>query len=237
MQRIYNNLIKGIKAYFKKNKYGKAVIGLSGGIDSSLSAYLVSKAIGNNNVFGIIMPEVGVTPRSSIDHAVKIANITKISYTIQTINEFLKPFKKLGWQQNYIALINTKSRIRANILYNYANTNNALVIGTSNKSELILGYFTKYGDGACDLEVIGDLYKTEVYKLAKHLKLPKEIIEKQPAAELFHGHTDEKELGASYEEIDKILKNKKYNSKLGKEIKKRIELNKHKTTAIPVIKK
>lgn len=236
MQKTYTEIIKGIKDYFKKNSYKKAVIGLSGGIDSSLSAYLIAKAIGNNSLFGILMPEIGLTQKSSIDHAIKIANIIKIRYTIQPINEFLKPFNKLKWEQNKIAAMNTKARIRANILYNYANANNALVVGTSNKSEILLGYFTKYGDGAADIEVIGDLYKTDVYKLAKFLKLPKEIIEKQPTAELYHGHTDEAELGASYEEIDKILKAKNFSSKLGKDIKKRVIGNEHKRVPAPVIK-
>lgn len=236
MKKIYNKLIKGVQVYFKKSSYKKAVIGLSGGIDSSLSAYLVAKAIGNNNLFGILMPEIGLTQRSSIDHAIKIANLIKIKYTIQPINEFLKPFAKLRWQQNKIAAINTKARIRANILYNYANANNALVIGTSNKSEILLGYFTKYGDGAVDIEVIGDLFKTQVYELAKFLKLPKEIIEKQPSAELYHGHTDEAELGASYAEIDKILKTKNFSSKLGKEIRKRVIENEHKRVPVPIIR-
>jgi len=236
MKKTYNKIIKGIKVYFKKNNYRKAVIGLSGGIDSSVAAYLTAKAIGNHNLFGILMPEIGVTQKSSIDHAIKLANIIKIKYTIQPIKEFLRAFNKLRWQQNKNAIMNTKARIRANILYNYANTNNALVIGTSNKSEILLGYFTKYGDGAVDVEVIGSLYKIQVYELAKFLKIPKEIIERQPTAELYHGHTDEEELGASYTEIDKILKTKKFNSKLGKTIKKRMDENEHKRTPTPIIK-
>ncbi|MBS3097742.1 NAD+ synthase [Candidatus Woesearchaeota archaeon] len=241
MQKTYSNLIKGIRQYFEKNNLKKAVIGLSGGIDSSLSAFLVAKAIGPKNLLGLIMPEIGVSSKESTEYAKKLAELIGISYSIIPINSFLAPYKKsLKWKENKIAIINTKARTRANILYNYANTHNAIVIGTSNKSEMMLGYFTKYGDGACDLEVIGSLYKTEVYKLAKHLKLPKEIIERAPTAELFHGHTDEKELGAPYSEIDKILKQvekgKKPKGKLAGEILKRIKENEHKTKAIPIIK-
>ena len=241
MQKTYSNLVKGIRQYFKQNSFKKAVIGLSGGIDSSLSACLVARAIGPKNLLGLIMPEIGISSKGSIEDAEKLANLINISYLIIPINNFLAPYKKnLKWKENKIAIINTKARTRANILYNYANTHNALVIGTSNKSEMMLGYFTKYGDGACDLEVIGSLYKTEVYQLAKHLKLPKNIIEKAPSAELFHGHTDEKELGAPYSEIDKILKQveagKKPKGKLAGEILKRIKANEHKTKAIPIIK-
>src|SRR3989344_6535523 len=236
MKKEYNNIIKGVKKYFKDNKLKKAVIGLSGGIDSSLCARLVADAIGPENLHGLILPDIDITSLKSVSYAKYMARSIGIKYSIIPINRFIGQFRKLPWKESHIAVINTKSRIRANILFNYANTHNALVIGTSNKSELALGYFTKYGDGAADIEVIGSLYKTQVYELAKFLKLPKEIIEKQPTAELYHGHTDEAELGASYKEIDKILKTKNFNSKLGKEIRKRIEENEHKRVAIPIIK-
>lgn len=239
MQKTYK-IIKGIRKYFKENNFKKAVIGLSGGIDSSLSAVLVAKAIGNNNLFALLMPETGLTAKENLEDAKRICRLLKLRYFITPINNFIKQYKRLTWKQNNIAYINTKSRIRTNILYNYANTHNALVIGTSNKTELILGYFTKYGDGACDLEIIGDLYKTEVIKLARYLKLPKNIIKKQPTAELFHGQTDEEELGASYEKIDKILKQigsgKRLKGRLATKILKRIKENEHKRKKIPIIK-
>ena len=239
MENRYSNIVKEIRAYFKENRFKKAVIGLSGGIDSSLAAKLVADAIGNNNLAGLIMPDKGVTSLTSVQHAMKIANMLKIRYELVGINSYLKPYKKLPWRENKTAIINTKSRARANILYNYANTHNALVVGTSNKSELMLGYFTKYGDGAVDIEVLGDLWKTEVFEMARLLRLPEEIIAKEPSAELFHGHTDEKELGAKYDTIDKILKKIKSGRRpktaLGKRILRRVKDNEHKRNPIKVI--
>lgn len=225
------NLVKGIRSYFKKSGFKKAVIGLSGGIDSSLSAFLVAKAIGSDSVFALLLPEKGVSSKLGVEHAKQVAEILGIKYEIIPINKFLAPFRVL--KQSKIAQLNTKARIRANILYNYANTHNALVIGTSNKTELKLGYFTKYGDGASDVEVIGSLYKTQVFELAKKLGVPEEIISKAPSAELYKGHTDEKELGFNYHEIDKMLMGKKA---LTNEIRQRIKNNKHKTELAPIIR-
>jgi NAD+ synthase len=152
------------------------------------------------------------------------------------------------WNQNKLAAQNTKARIRAVLLYHYANTNDALVLGTSNKSETLLGYGTKYGDLAADLEVIGDLYKDQVFALATHLNLPPEIIEKPPTAELYEGQTDEIELEASYAQLDPILKKLTLgenslaelkhvtNAALVNKILTRIKTNKHKTKMPPVIK-
>ncbi len=232
MRRVYDNLLKGIRQYFKKAKIKKAVIGLSGGIDSALSLKLVADAIGNKNVIALLMPEKGLTKKQDIKDAINFCKSLKVKYKMIVINSILKNFKKI--KQNKISLINLKPRIRMVILYNYANANNALVIGTSNKTELKLGYFTKYGDCACDVEVIGDLYKTEVRALAKYLKLPSGIINKVPSAGLFKEQNDEKEIGVRYEDIDKMLGGKK---KVSKKIKKLIEKNKHKTEKIPIIKK
>jgi len=224
-----DKLIKGIKTYFTKHNFKKAVIGLSGGLDSALSAYLVSKAIGNNNVTALIMPEKSVTLKKDVNDAIELCKKWKLNYKIIEINKFLQELKRLPWQQNKLSDVNLKARVRAVILYNYANANNALVVGTSNKSELMLGYFTKYGDGACDIKVIGNLYKTDVINLAHYLKLPDKIINKIPSAGLYVGQCDEKELGACYADIDKILKSRNFSSRLGKKLLKRIKENKHKT--------
>lgn len=235
MEKVYNNLTKGIRQYFRKEGIRKAVIGLSGGIDSALALRLVADAIGNKNVTALMMPEKGLTKLENVKDAIGLCKKLKVDYKIININNFLDEFKKIEvWKQNKNALINTKARVRAVILYNFANTHNVIVIGTSNKTELKLGYFTKYGDGACDIEVIGDLYKTGVRELSRYLKLPEGIINKIPSAELYHGHTDEKEIGATYEDIDNMLNGRK---SMDSKIKKLIERNKHKTENIPVIKK
>jgi len=229
MKGTYEKLTKGIKQYFQKSKISKAVIGLSGGIDSALSLKLVADAIGNNNITALIMPEKGLTKLQNVKDAIHLCKLLKINYKIIGINNILKNFKK----QNKTSWLNLKPRIRMLILYNYANANNALVIGTSNKTELKLGYFTKYGDGAVDIEVIGDLYKTEVWLLAKYLKLPERIINKVPSAELYKDQTDEGQIGAKYKDIDAMLQGKK---EINKRVKELIEKNKHKTEKVPIIK-
>jgi len=235
MKKIYIKLVNGIKNYFKKNNFSKAVIGLSGGLDSALVCFLIVKALGNKNVTAILMPEKGVSSKSSVKDAVDLAKKLKIKYHIVPINSFVKNYK-FSWKKNKSSVINTKARIRATILYHYANANNALVVGTSNKTELEIGFFTKYGDGAVDLEPIGNLYKTDEYKLAMYLGLPEEFLNKKPSAELYKGHTDEGEIGASYLQIDAVLKGKLKKGKVFDIIKKRIKENKHKLDSVPVVK-
>jgi len=248
MEEIYNKLISGIKGYFNRNNIKNAVIGLSGGIDSSVSAKLVADAIGKENVRGLIMPLKGLSSEENIQDAVEFCTLNGIDYSLIYINDFLGEFEKLKWKHNKIAQMNTASRIRAVILYNYANTHDALVIGTSNKTEILLGYFTKYGDGAVDIEVIGKLFKTEERELAKFLKIPDKIINKVPTAELYHGQTDEEELGISYDELDKILKlyvegnsmlniiEKGFEKEKVEKIIKRIEANEHKRNMPSVVR-
>ncbi|MDP7244107.1 MAG: NAD+ synthase [Flavobacteriales bacterium] len=249
IKQVYDVLVAGIRDYFDKHKCKKAVIGLSGGIDSSVSAKLVADAIGKENVRALIMPLKGLSSEENIQDAVEFCTLNGIDYSLVYVNDFIKAFEKLEWEQNKIAEMNTASRIRAVILYNYANTHNSLVIGTSNKTEILLGYFTKYGDGAVDIEVIGDLLKTEEKELAKFLGIPEKIINKTPTAELYHGQTDEKELGASYDVIDKILKlyvdgnsmlniiEKGFEKEKVENIFSRIEKNKHKLEMPVVLKR
>jgi len=241
----YNKLVEKTREFFKKQRFQKAVIGLSGGIDSSLTAKIVAEAIGKENVTGAIMPEKTNTPESK-EYALELAEELGIKTVEININEFFKPFyKMLPWEQNRASKTNLKPRIRMIVLYNYANKNNAIVVGTSNKTELMLGYFTKYGDGATDFLPLGNLFKTEIYKLSKTAGIPKKIIERKPSAELEENQFDEEDLGLSYKEIDEILKEtekgtnekeiiKKFGKKAG-EIINRIKENKHKTEKIEKI--
>lgn len=246
MENIHQQLIKGLQKYFKKSGLHRAVVGISGGIDSALTLKLAVDALGADKITAISMPELGLSSEENVMHAKMLTEALGAKFFSQPINTFLQPFSKTPWGQNKTAAINTKARVRAVLLYHYANTENALVLGTSNRSEILLGYGTKYGDLAADIEVIGELYKDEVYALANFLELPQEFIDKTPTAELFAGQTDEKELGASYSEIDPILKrldlgvtemvSHGLNAILVHSVVNRIEKNKHKTATPPVIK-
>lgn len=246
VEKIYQQLIKGLRTYLKKTPFKKVVLGLSGGVDSSVVLKLAIDALGTENVAALLMPELGVTTQENIEHAQKLCNFLEVDYYVQPLNSLLIPFKNLPWKPNTLAQMNLRARIRMLLLYNYANTHWVLVLGTSNKSELLLGYATKYGDLACDLEVIGDLFKTEVFELARFLELPEEIIKKTPSAELKIGQTDEGELGASYKELDQVLKlaHLKESDIIGKGIRaplvhfvsRRMRENRHKLKVPPVIK-
>lgn len=246
MQHIHDQIIAGIKEYFKKANIQKAVIGLSGGIDSSLTLKLAVDALGAENITGLLMPENGISADQNNFHAKALAEFFGVKTYSVPINKFTIDYGLLPWKPSARAQMNTKARIRMILLYHYANTFNCLVLGTSNKSEIMLGYGTKYGDFAADIEVIADLYKEEVWNLSKFLGLPDEIIEKKPSAELFAGQTDEEELGANYHEIDQVLKkcetgiegllDRGMHPGLIHGILRRIEENKHKTTAPHMIK-
>ncbi|MFH1239828.1 MAG: NAD+ synthase [Candidatus Diapherotrites archaeon] len=240
IKKTHSKITKEMKTYFKKAGFRKAVVGLSGGLDSAVTVKLAVDALGKQNVFAILMPEKGLTKNQNTKDAVDWAKKLGISYSIQPINTALKHLRKADWKPSSWAELNMKPRIRMIYLYSYANTKKALVLGTSNKSELLLGYGTKYGDLGSDIMPIGNIYKTDLIELAKYLKIPEKIIEKEPTAELMPCQTDANDLGATYAEIDPILKSrfdkkqsvsvlkKKFNPKLVNEILKRYEQNSHK---------
>ena len=201
-----SRLVKAIKNFFAERGKSKAVLGLSGGIDSALTLSLLVEALGKGNVAAVLMPNTAITQKRSTDDAENFARRLGVKYFIAPIDSVLEAFRKnVPWKQSPVAGANLNARARALALYSYANSFGALVAGTGNKSEFYLGYFTKYGDAAADFFPIGGLLKKEVLELAKFRGLPREFLEKTPSAELWVGQEDEKELGLSYAEIDVLL--------------------------------
>lgn len=178
------------------------VLGISGGLDSSIVAVLVKKAVGDNHL-ALILP----CHSSPVD--LEHANLIAQTFALKTETVDLTPVYDLLLTilppGTPMARANLKPRLRMLTLYYYANTLNYLVVGTGNKSELQVGYFTKYGDGGVDLLPIGNLYKTQLREFAHYLGIPREIIEKPPSAGLWEGQTDEGEMGITYSELDSIL--------------------------------
>jgi NAD+ synthase len=179
-----------------------AVLGLSGGIDSAVTALLCSEALGQD-VLGVIMP--CHSQRQDEEHARLIASRFDIVTTTIRLEDTYKTLEDVLAGATDTARANIKARLRMSVLYAFANTLSYLVVGTGNKTELMLGYFTKYGDGGVDILPLGDMYKTEVRQLARDLGLPDEIVKKPPSAGLWDGQTDEGEIGLTYEEIDRAL--------------------------------
>ena len=205
VEKTKNDIVEFVQNKVSEANADGVVVGLSGGIDSTLVAFLACEAVGKENVFGIVMPST-TTPTEDKLHGTVIAQTLGINYKEMAIDSILNEFLSVTQiEYDKLAIGNLKARIRMSIIYFYANSKNYLVSGTGNKSEILIGYFTKYGDGACDIEPIGDLYKTDVYKLAKYLNVPEEIINKPPRAGLWNNQTDEDEIGMTYELLDKIL--------------------------------
>ena len=193
-----------IKTYVENSGSTTVVLGLSGGVDSAVSAALCKDALGVNNVQCVFLPD---ETTSSLDH--EHVNLFVKTFHVRCkeieISPFVESFHCALKQKKKMTLANIKPRVRMILLYEYANETQSLVCGASNKSEILIGYFTKYGDGGVDFQPLGDLHKMQVYQLAKHLKIPDPIIRKPPTAGLWIGQTDEKELRMSYQTLDQIL--------------------------------
>lgn len=239
MNSSSKHIIDGLKSFFKKADRKKAVIGLSGGVDSSLTAKLAVMALGKENVTALILPNIDMNQVECVKDAEKFAKELGIKYHTIPINDYLTAYTKFPWKESPMANMNAQARARSCIIYHFANSNDALVLGTGNKTELTLGYFTKYGDGACDILPIGDLYKTDVWEMSKELGLPEKIIKKTPSAGLVPGQTDEGEIGMPYIKMDEILKRFakgiKPKTPEEKKLHKRILANRHKSEMPPVI--
>ncbi len=205
---IKNRIVTFISQKVKEADARGAVIGLSGGIDSALTAYLTVDALGPENVLGALLPEKGISSKQDIDDALEVGKLLGIEHKTIEINKILSSFSSAipdFDKDNLLAYGNLKARTRMCILYYHTNLLHRMVIGTGNRTELLLGYFTKYGDGGVDIEPIGGLFKTQVRGLARYMNIPAQIIDKAPTAGLWPGQTDEGELGVTYEEADRIL--------------------------------
>lgn len=197
-------LVGFIRSELNRISFSRAVIGLSGGIDSALSCFLAAEALGPANVLAVRMP-YKTSSQESLDHAGQvIAQLGVESLTIP-ITDMVDPLIARFREMNSMRKGNIMARQRMIVLYDQSVAWNGLVIGTGNKTEILLGYSTLYGDSACALNPLGDLYKTQVRQLSAAMHVPEGIISKPPTADLWLGQTDEGELGFTYTEVDRLL--------------------------------
>jgi NAD+ synthase len=198
-EKIENFLLEQIE----KNQSKGFILGLSGGIDSAVIAYICKRKL-KDKTLALIMPDTSITPKSETEDALKMIALTGIEYKLIDIKPIINEYS-MYLEPNEKAKGNLRARVRTNMLYYYANVKNYLVLGSSDKSEFNVGYFTKFGDGASDITPIVSLYKLQVREIAKHLGVPDKIISKKSSPHLWKDHEAEEELGISYEEIDSIL--------------------------------
>ena len=221
-----------MRKQLKNSRTKGIVLGLSGGIDSAVVSALAKEAAGKKRVLALILP--CQSQKEDLKDARLVAKTLGIKTEQIELSKIYNDLIKLLPKANNLALANLKPRLRMTVLYYFANKLNYLVCGTGNKSEIMVGYFTKHGDGATDILPIGDLTKTQVRALAKELGIPKKVINKPPTAGLWPGQTDEGEMGITYAELDDILgrlENKKrqiaYRAKVNK-VKEMIKRSLHK---------
>jgi NAD+ synthase len=203
-ESVSKELEQFIGQTFSKAGFDRAVVALSGGIDSSTAAYLAQRALGAENIWGINMPYRTSSPQSAGD-AQLVAHELGINFLTVEITEMIDAYFKQFPDADRIRCGNKMARERMTILYDQSAALRALVLGSGNKTERLLGYCTLHGDAACALAPLGDLYKTQVRELARFLGVPEHIIQKVPTADLWPGQSDEAELGFTYEEVDKLL--------------------------------
>ena len=213
-KEVINYTVKWVRDYFKPLKTKKAVVGLSGGSDSTFTAYICKMALGKENVLGVVMPSDS-NPKEDKDDAYAVAKALGIKAKTISLQNIMKAIEKenpeLKLEKNRIARANIKARLRMLLLYKEANELNALVAGTDDRSEHCLGYYTKYGDGGVDINVPEHIYKMQLRQVLlwigkdKKMEVFSKIAEKIPSPQLWKGQTAENELDMHYEDIDRIL--------------------------------
>lgn len=207
VEKVKKKIVHSIKEYVKGTAYPRVVLGLSGGVDSSLAAALCSEALGGENVLGLSLPDKA-TPKVDILLAERVAKQFNLEFSIVDITPITsRVFEVLSIYNpsDLVSAGNVAARTRMMVLYYYANRQGRLVVGTGDRSELLIGYFTKYGDAGADFLPLSSLYKTQVRQLARHVDIPAEIVERKSTPGLWEGQTAESELGLSYEVVDLVL--------------------------------
>lgn len=209
----YTKLQELLINFIKKQAGNKnLVLGLSGGIDSALVAHLCKMAV-NKRLFTLLMPTKN-SNKQNLDDALKLCKTLQIHHEVIYIDEILQSFEKVSKDLNLIRKGNFTARIRMSLLYDYSALKNALVVGTSNKSELMLGYGTIYGDLACAFNPLATLYKSEIFEFAKFIGVHENFINKAPSADLWPNQSDENDLGYTYKQLDEVLKAMENNENL-----------------------
>jgi len=240
IKEILKKKIKEIRDYFKKSGFKKAVVGVSGGLDSAVAAVLAISALGPRNVYLVRLPYLGISSENSLKDAEKLAENLKIPkrnlITIvinKPVDASWKILKKFRNGNQKIRKGNLMARERMKILFDLSSALNAIVMGTEDRTEEVLGYYTLWGDQASGIEPIKNLWKTQVYQLASHLKeIPNEILMKAPSPGLWKGQKAEKELGVDYLEADIVLSAKRDLKMTENEILKKFKIPKRKIKKI-----
>jgi NAD+ synthase len=224
-------IVSFIKRKVEESQSEGIVLGISGGIDSAVTAYLSVEALGSRRVMGLIMPDLRATP----DQDVKDAKLVASELCLETKEIDVAPIHKAymkALEPNRLAEGNLRARIRMSLLYYHASAMNRLVAGTGDRSELLIGYFTKFGDGGVDLLPIADLYKTEVRMLGEVLGINRRIIAKRSSPRLWPGHIAEDEIGSTYDIVDQVLKLKFDEGLTNSAVAVRVKISREKLASI-----
>jgi len=226
MKEIVDNLVEWLRDSVKEANCKGIVYGLSGGVDSAVISALSKLAFGDESL-AIMMP-INSSFEDEIDAKLVIdkfnLNAIKVDLS-RTYSEFVEVVEK---GDNNMAYANVKPRLRMTTLYYYAQLKGYLVVGTSNKSEFTVGYFTKYGDSGSDLMPLVDFTKKEIFELARYLEIPDKIIQKPPSAGLFEDQTDEDEMGFTYNDLEKYINNEKIDERIEEKINRMVKISEHK---------
>ena len=202
--KVSSKIQRFISGYLKSSGARGLVIGLSGGLDSAVALQLCANAAGQKKILGLALPSSS-TPQDDVSDAVNHASSLGVECKVIAIDPLIENYAKLLPEADNKTRGNLVARMRMGILYYFAASRNSLVVGTSDRSELMIGYFTKFGDGSADILPIASLYKTQIRELARYLGVKDTIISKKSSPHLWHGHLAEEEIGISYEEIDIAL--------------------------------